>query len=121
MKKNIIIIKTIILSAITIFFISCGGGNNPEASIQEDAESYVKIKCENRIELSNFANDTTISKTELDSIRKVFNKDLKKIRNKYNSDKELEKKFNDAVMKALETVPECQEIADKDGIGKKRK
>ncbi len=119
--KNQNIITTILVLAIAIFFVSCGGSTNPEASMQEDAENYVKIKCENRIELSKFASDTTISKEELDSIRKIFNKDLKIIRNKYISDKELEQKFNDAVIIALETVPECEEFANRDGVGKERK
>ncbi len=119
--KKLSIITLILFSAISIILSSCGGGSNPEASMQEDAEKYVKIKCENRTELSKFANDPNFSKEELDSVRRIYNKDLKKIKNKYNSDEELQKKFDEAVMEALETVPECNEHKNVGKRGKERK
>jgi len=91
------------------------------SAIEKDANKFVKTKCENRIELNKYAADANITMAKLDSIRKAYNKDLKKVRNKYSKDKDLEKKFQDAVDKAFESMPECKKAFNKDNTKRKKR
>lgn len=120
MRKIQLTIASFVILFVIVLLASCVG-EKKQSTLKADAEKFVKIKCENRIELSKYAADTTITKVKLDSLRKVLNKDLKEIRNKYSKDDALEKKFKEAVSVALEAMPECKEIFNKDKKDKKEK
>ena len=121
MKKSKALSFSILLVSILGFLLwSCV--SEPTTDLEKDAREYAKLKCELRMELDKMMNDTTghYPQPMIDSIRKVRNEQIKKLRMQYKDDEELYKKFQDAVKEQYNTLYECKDMPNRPKAKKER-
>lgn len=117
--------KTLSFSILTVSilgFLLWSCVSEPTTDLEKDAREYAKLKCELRMELDKMMNDTTDQYPQpmIDSIRKVRNEQIKKIRMQYKDNEELYKKFQDAVNEQYNTLDECKNMPNRPRTKKER-
>lgn len=122
MNKYSIFIKILSFFIALWIMASCNPKPTASSTIDEDARKYASLKCEMRLKLIQMQSDSTrvVTKAEIDSIRKVMNKELKKIRLAYESDSSMLRKFEAAVISEQGKLDECRNLPKPGKAGKQR-
>ncbi|MBU2651385.1 MAG: hypothetical protein KKA81_10655 [Bacteroidetes bacterium] len=113
MKKQSVFTGKFLVVLILLIAWACA--SDPEDKLKDEARHYAKLKCEMRAELDKMMGDTlgTYPQALIDSVRKARNQEIRLIREKYQEDADLLKRFNELVQEEAQTLDECKGLINK--------